>query len=426
MRPSNNCELLLSYFSEKNNNNKCIPFIKFNKTTQKVLFTLYQEIKQGYDYVQSLKRQRGTTFYMVEQNKIENVNDIPKPSKFPASSFPEDIRKHIDETATISVCYTFSLFDRIIKIYFVLETMDTEHLDAYVDRILYWLYIANKHASKKCSKELKIYIFLTSLQKRLPFSNVHILSETHVNSAFTSSCTRSSEIVVFRKEEWFKVLIHETMHNLGLDFSDMENVACNEFILTLFPVKSDVNLYEAYTEFWAETMNSLFCSFFILKDKNDASSFLRVSEFFINMERVYSFFQLAKVLDFMGLQYKNLYGKDKTSIMLRDTFYKENTNVLAYYIIHAILICYFPLFLSWCKNNNPSLLQFNKTREGQQSLCSFIERHYMKPSMLDHFQCMDMFYRERRKNLYQKDSLQDTKMHYIFTNMRMTLCDLDD
>ena len=121
----------------------------------------------------------------------------------------------------------------------------------------------------------------------------------NVNTAFTTTCPSDSEIVVFRKEEWFKAFMHETIHNFGLDFSNMNNEMVNTYILDIFKVRSKVNLFEAYTEFWAEIMNALFCSFFLLKDKNNISEFLSNSEFFLNFERTYSFFQLIKILDFM-------------------------------------------------------------------------------------------------------------------------------
>jgi L-rhamnose isomerase len=67
----------------------------------------------------------------------------------------------------------------------------------------------------------KIYIYHTSLLKILPNTNVDILNENNVNTAFTRTCPSNSEIVVFRKEEWFKVFIHETFHSFGIDFASM-------------------------------------------------------------------------------------------------------------------------------------------------------------------------------------------------------------
>jgi hypothetical protein len=196
-----------------------------------------------------------------------------------------------------------------------------------------WLYILTEYANKECSKQITIYFYFTTHEKILPVSNIDILDEIHINTAFTTTCPSNSEIVIFRKEEWFKVLIHETFHNFGLDFSDINNDVCVQEIRDLFQVKSDVNLYESYAETWAEIINVSFCSFIKLKNKNSIDDFLHNFQEFMIYEMNYSYFQLIKVLDFMGIQYKDLCCNNSKSIMMKETLYKENTNVLAYYVI---------------------------------------------------------------------------------------------
>ena len=68
---------------------------------------------------------------------------------------------------------------------------------------------------------------MTPIKKVLPSSPFVILSPTHANTAVTTTCTADGEICLFRKEEIFKVFIHETFHSLGLDFSSMSNTALN-------------------------------------------------------------------------------------------------------------------------------------------------------------------------------------------------------
>ena len=281
-----------------------------------------------------------------------------------------------------------------------------------------WIYILNQYSSKTCSKTLTVYFYFTSLEKKLPSSNIFILDEMNVNTAFTTSCPRDAEIVVYRKEEWLKVFIHESFHSFALDFSDMNNQEPHQFILKLFKVKSDVNLYESYTEFWAEMMNAMFCSFFSIKDKTNVELFLEHTEFFINFERTYSFFQMVKTLNFMGISYKDLYSSNHTSTMLRDNFYKENTNVLSYYVIKCILMNNYQNFLFWCQTNNLSLLQFKKTMSNQAEYCKFIEKYYKSKSFLANIKETEQFLRKiERKN--KKENYR-----YIMTNLRMSICEL--
>ena len=281
-----------------------------------------------------------------------------------------------------------------------------------------WLYILNEYASKQCASNLIVYFYFTSLEKRLPTSNINILDENHVNTAFTTTCPKDSEIVVYRKEEWFKVFIHESFHNFALDFSDMNNIDCNSRILDIFPVQSEVNLYESYTEFWAEIMNALFCSFVSLKDKNNVEDFLSNSEFFINFERTYSFFQLTKTLGFMGLSYTDLFSKNIHRKVLRETLYKEKTNVLSYYVIKTILMNNYQDFLFWCTKNNLSLLQFKKTLKNQIEYCKFIEKNYKKDTMLEGVEQSQKFL----NILYSKN--KKINDNYILSNLRMSICEL--
>jgi hypothetical protein len=183
----------------------------------------------------------------------------------------------------------------------------------------------------------------------------------------------------------------------------------------MFKVNSEVNLYESYTEFWAEIINALFCSFFKLKNKNNIEEFLSNAEFFINFEKTYSFFQLVKTLHFMGLTYRNLYLNDENSKMLRHEFYKEKTNVLSYYIVKAVLMNNYQGFLFWCKTNNFSLLQFKKTISNQMNYCRFIEKNYKTNSMLESIDYAEKFYNK---------IMGKNKKNFLLTNLRMSICEL--
>ena len=416
MKLSEKSKKLMLFFTK----NKHIHSVKQNKKTISILKKLYYDIYNAYKYLLKIK-QKGQ-YYTLSTKKLLSATQITRPQIFNSNSFPQLVRDHIDHLAMSELTYYFSLYGRNIKIHFIVEEDNIElKLDTfnrYVDTIIMWLYILNQHSSKQCANSLVVYFYFTSLEKRLPSSNIFILDEINVNTAFTTTCPKDSEIVVFRKEEWFKVFIHETFHNFGLDFSDMNNNESKNCILNIFQVNSEVNLYESYTEFWAEIMNALFCSFFALKNKNNIDEFLSNSEFFINFERTYSFFQLVKTLNFMGLTYKDLYSKSEHSRILRENLYKEKTNVLAYYVIKTVLINNYQGFLSWCKNNNLSLLQFKKTLANQKEFCKFIEKNYKTNSMIN-----GVVETQHFLNNIQKDR-KKTNLHYILTNLRMSICEM--
>ena len=401
---------LMLFFSK----NKHVNYDGLKHKTKNILSELYNEIITAYDYCKKHVQYKTTI------KKIHTTSQITKPLNFNSKSFPELVRNHIDETMMAEIVYSFSLYDRKVKVHFIVENgnveLETDVYNRYMESVAMWLYILNVYASKECVKTLNVYFYFTSLEKNLPNSNIHILDEINVNTAFTTTCPKDSEIVVFRKEEWFKVFIHETFHNFGLDFSMMNNETINHCILDIFKVDSNVNSYEAYTEFWAEIINALFCSFHNTKNKNDFNDFLSNAEFYINIERTYSFFQLAKTLDFMGLSYQDLYSNSKRSAMIRDNLYKEKSNVLSYYIIKCVLINNYQDFLSWCLKNNLSLLDFKKTTGNQMQFCKFIEKNYKTHSMLDGINESEFFLsKTKRKKGINK---------FILSNMRMSICEL--
>lgn len=410
MKLSKQSRELMLFFSK----NKHLNYSKQTNKTNNILKELHNEILEANNYVKKQIKFR----HIIK--KILSATQITKPLNFNAKSFPERVRNHIDELMMSEICYSFSLYDRNVKVYFIVENddieLEIEQYNKYVETVATWLYILNMYASKECSKKLNIYFYFTSLEKNLPNSNIHILDEINVNTAFTTTCPSDSEIVVFRKEEWFKVFIHETFHNFGLDFSMMNNDMINDCISNIFKVDSKINAFEAYTEFWAEIMNALFCSYYACKDKNNINEFLSNSEFYINFEKTYSIFQLVKTLDFMGLQYKDLYSNTKESSILRENLYKENTNVLSYYIIKTVLINNYQGFLSWCKINNLSLLDFKKTIGNQKQLCKFIEKNYKTQSLLNSIHESQIFLsRIKKKKGINK---------FILSNMRMSICEL--
>ena len=155
-----------------------------------------------------------------------------------------------------------------------------------------------------------------------------------------------------------------------------------------------------------------------MKNKADANEFLDNAELLINYERTYSFFQLVKVLDFMGLTYKDLYANNPKSEQLRASLYKENTNILSYYIIKTVLINNYQLFLYWClSHNTTSLLAFQKTLANQREFCKFIEKTYKTKGMLAGVQDAEQFMKSKKNNVRANN--------YLLTNMKMSIIEFN-
>ena len=383
----------MSFFSKKIDN------VKITKQTISILDELYADIYTA--YTNSLKNKFTTT-----HNQVGAGLHMIKPSSFLYTTIPPVIRSHIETKTTNQISYTLHLNGRLIKIHFVVEENkpNLSKYNKYANNVKTWLFFLNNNASIKCSRELDIYFYMTPFTKHLPDKNEQVLDAIHVNTGVTTTCPTKSEILIYRKEEWFKVFIHETIHNFGLDFSDMNTINCTRTILQLFPVNSDVNLFESYTECWAELMNTMFCSFNHLDNKLDIDIFIDNVIMLLNIERAHSVFQMVKVLDFMGLTYTDLHSTKSSAHELRNQNYKENTNVLSYYVIKTILMVNYPSFLGWCKHQNSPMIQFTKSMTNQKSYCDLIHRLHKNKSLLTAVK-------------YYEDKKSDT-------NLKMTICEM--
>ena len=266
---------------------------------------------------------------------------------------------------------------------------------------------------KEVFKEFKhIYIYLNHQEKKLPNEKMDTLSSNHVNSAFTSCCSENSEIVIFRKEEWFKVFIHETMHNFGLDFCNMESKKMKELMSSVFNLESNMLMYESYCEFWGVIMNSCFVSYLSNK-KITKMVFIKNTKKNIDNELAFSLFQMNKILDHMGLDYEDLYKKEEENRLKRNYLYREDTNVFAYYIVKTVLLYHYDTFLEWCSEKNYNLIDFKKTTKNVELFCEFIKKHYKKRDFLENYKKIGIVFDNLKEKKGNKMLNDTTKMSLL-------------
>ena len=148
-----------------------------------------------------------------------------------------------------------------------------------------------------------------------------------------------------------------------------------------------------------------FGSFFLLDDKKDEKDFVLYYEFLFLYEKMYSCFQLVKVLNHMGLTYDLLIMKDTENVV--NKLYKEKTNVFAYYILKCIVIYDHIGFLSWCKKNNPHWMKFLETKENLESFFNYIKKMYKRRDLLNLVRSVEIFYK-KEKSTELKQTLRMT------------------
>jgi hypothetical protein len=417
----NNHKLKL-YNKKLENSNKIFNSENTNNNFDKVLYKLYNDFEEAQDHLLKLKS-LDKTIYEINMKNINHIRDIPKSNNLFESSFiPNDVHDIINNESDYYISYKFKIKDREITIYFITcnenIVFNIDKYNDYIDNIYIWFYIASKHAYNYCSKKLNVYIYLTNIKRSLPKSNIHILEPIHVNGGVSNVCVRNSlsEIVIYRREEWFKVLIHETFHNYGLDFSDLNISSLQNNFKQLFPIESDMLIFEAYTEFWGELINMCFICFLTAQDGsiNKEEKFVQLIRELINIERSFSLFQCNKILYHMGIEYSDLFTKNKVSNIKRNNLYKEKTNVFPYYILKCILMYYCEDFLIWNDKQNTSLLRFNKTNSNLQAFFNFITEKYKDKYIIEDMKKMEKYYLRL---------LKTKSIHPLKTTMRMSICE---
>jgi hypothetical protein len=173
------------------------------------------------------------------------------------------------------------------------------------------------------NKNVTIAIFLCNQKKYLP--RMPFFTAENINSG----CSRAGKyVLIYRKEEFYKVLIHELIHYFNFDFSSHDCHELMESFHSLVNVNGRDVINEAYTEILAVTINSIINSIYL----NIEFSTI------INYEISFTHFQIAKIIFlFGGKKYLDLF---KIEI-------KQNTSVASYIIAKGILLSNYDKVLNY-------------------------------------------------------------------------------
>lgn len=201
------------------------------------------------------------------------------------------------------------------------------------------------------NKKIELRMFDTNIKKYFPAEGQTIGPE-HVNSAYTVPCRYSEssklEIVIFREEEWQKVLFHELMHTYSLDIG-MDTAYIKRRLASIFNgLDCNFNLTEAYCEFWARTIWTMVSS----PESVDQQISL------LNKQQEWAIKQASNVLLRMSQKPKSCY---------------ERTSAFSYYVITGLLLSAFPSVIEWCEKNCSHLLDFPDTQQGVSSYLQLID-----------------------------------------------------
>jgi hypothetical protein len=354
------------------------------KTLHKVFHGLYSDMQHAHAEC-NLKQLEPTV------KPIDSWRKLPLPAdmrqqllssgseSMESTYFPEEIQHHILNEQSTVITYQFTVLDRrAIVLHFVVfntPSPDLKKMLAHAKRVCALMHLVSMHASRStCSATLNIFIYMTKFKKLFPVARGQALEAEHANTGLTYHCARNNDLVVYRKQEWFKVLIHELFHAFGLSFieSDMPpgvDAAMQVMLKKTYAIATPVRVYETYCEIWARVLNVCFACF----SPNDESKSkfsggrggnpilnLKLNAFSecvmdgLHRDAQFALQQFAQIMRYMDIPCAVMCNPTKENRAIVAEKYRENTNVFAYYVMTCALLNSPDVFLVWCYKNNPT------------------------------------------------------------------------
>ena len=245
-----------------------------------------------------------------------------------------------------------------VDVYLYIAHGPKRNISKMITYIAWWLEIIMGETPSCCKKPFRIFLYLSPFTKIIPLQGESI-EEIHVNSGLTIPCQcndrLNQDVVVYRWEEWFKVMIHESIHCLGLDDSPdrLWDQPLGKVIQELMGIQrtnemgiqrtnemgiqrtNEMGVYEAYTETWAEIVTMLFRTYEHTKNR------LRLLKHFINVEIQHSEENVKKIENYTC---------------------NPLIKIHSYYILKTHILKHINEFMLHCKNVNGKKTPMRKNR----------------------------------------------------------------
>lgn len=234
-------------------------------------------------------------------------------SKFISTRICRDVINNLNEATNFKNEY------RDVTIYY------DESEDVKINKIDSILNFFDFFTGKK--NNYKLVLFLSNETKRLS-SKINYIGPDNVNTGYN---IRGNIICIWRKEELDKVLFHEIVHHLNLDMFSYQYIF-NDYFLKLNLNSKFQNSNEAYTEVLGLILLSIWKYYYYKFNKN-----MSIEDFvskFLNIQLAWSYYQMAKIINFFGCfsKFEDIYDKSVNCEI------KEKSNIVAYYFLKSYFL----------------------------------------------------------------------------------------
>ena len=302
----------------------------------------YESLTNKYKKINNfLNEQKKDNFFENLKNKYLKGNDF----------FPQKYYKYIiSSNSPLKYYYNFKYINSIFRFETINELSEYDLKKIYFI-IQFYIYL------NKNNIDLFFLVIFLPLKKKIPHKKKNILTSTEINSGFCVSNYLNNEkfIIVYRKEEWDKVLIHEILHFLEIDST--ENIRMHDF-KNSFNNKNDTNhihlclnndkllINESTTDFWA----IIIWTFMITYLKNFSKyEFYNEHLKLLRLQIIFTYYQIKKINSFFKIDNFNdifidLKNNNKNNNKCINNI-NEMTNVFCYFHIKGCLFSNFEQFI---------------------------------------------------------------------------------
>jgi hypothetical protein len=354
-------------------------------------------------------------------------------------------------------------------IYNKINEKQLQLLDKQVFNIIIIINIIRNLTNYKCSNNgLNINIFKTPFKRYIQDinkntkntkntkKNKQILGSQNANGGFCYGCTNKGTIIVYRNEEYLKVLIHELLHNYGVDeniFYFIKNKCANSLNAQLYDSfisnfnlnknqkTTDIGLQECLIEFWGQFIHK---SLYSLNINNNFSLYIKLFEKLQTIENYHNLFQVTKILNYNAMSYSKLINNSQKTT----NNYNEFTYIFSYYILRTFLNIDYKSFVNSeislynnknikTKNNNNLTLRFENNNNNFEKFFNYIIKQAKHQNIISIFALIEKtfaeFFTKNRKKMTRKRQrknpakTKNTKprkiKNLLFNNLRMSFLD---
>ena len=327
-----NKDLDLQLTLEKNNNSISNKFLIY-------IYTLYNAKQQIISALNIAKSRTQEENKLIINNKISSI--VNKHLK--SSAYIDDtiINFILTNTKCKIVTYKNIINGKTYMFDFIIynNEISITNLDLIVEKMLLVLQLIIAISRNETRNGQHVTFFLTPFKKKLNLNNNAILGAKNVNSGFTYPYLVNGVTFIYRKEEFFKVFIHESIHYYGIDKALHKqlnsNINYNKFI-NLFSIGTEyiakIGINEGLTEYWTFIIYLTALSY---KKSITLANFIYEFERLYKLELLHILFQVVKILNYNKLTYSQFLANSSANSSNK---YKETSHIFSYYIVKTLLV----------------------------------------------------------------------------------------